>query len=83
MKFYDSKKLHKIYNFFVVLFSLTAVILAFLDLGNKINIDMFPYNYIDNSILIIFTIDYFTRFIISKDKKKFFKELFLQSYKAF
>ncbi|OAA92196.1 ion transporter [Clostridium coskatii] len=74
MKFYDSKKLHKIYNFFVILFSFTAVILAFLDLGNKINIDISPYNYIDNSILIIFTVDYFVRFIISKDKKKFFKE---------
>ncbi len=74
MKFSNFEKLHKMYNFFIILFSLIAVILAFLDLANKINIDIPPYNYIDNAILIIFTVDYFTRLIISQNKKRFFKE---------
>lgn len=68
------KKLNHIYDIIVILLAFIATVLIFLDLSNKIDIYKPPYNYIDNSILVIFTIDYFTRLIISTDKKKFFKE---------
>ncbi|MBV4423460.1 potassium channel family protein [Clostridium tyrobutyricum] len=72
MNFFNRNIMNKIYNFFIILLSLIAVILCFLDLSNKINISIYPYNYVDNIILIFFTIDYFTRLVISKSKKKFF-----------
>ncbi|MFL0198451.1 ion transporter [Clostridium sp. WILCCON 0269] len=68
----NHKKLRTIYNVTITLLSLAAVSLAFLDLSNEIKINLPPYNYINNCILIIFTIDYFIRFIIAKDKKNFF-----------
>uniref|UniRef100_UPI00403F8D11 transcriptional regulator Spx n=1 Tax=Lentilactobacillus hilgardii TaxID=1588 RepID=UPI00403F8D11 len=38
------------------------------------NIDKLPWLYFDNSILLVFTVDYFTRLFISKNKWTFFKQ---------
>ncbi|MDK8541585.1 MAG: ion transporter, partial [Enterococcus faecalis] len=64
----------KIYNYSVVVLALISIALVIFDFSNVINISDPPFNIIDNFILITFTIDYIARFIISKNKIKFFKE---------
>ncbi|EOL86805.1 ion transporter [Enterococcus faecalis] len=64
----------KIYNYSVVILALISIALVIFDFSNVINISDPPFNIIDNFILITFTIDYIVRFIISKNKIKFFKE---------
>lgn len=68
------KKLLKIlYNIIITLLALFSVILVLLDFSEVLSLDKWPWEVIDNIILIIFTIDYFTRLFLSKDKKQFFK----------
>ncbi|HCJ1291093.1 TPA: ion transporter [Enterococcus faecalis] len=64
----------KIYNYSIVVLALISIALVIFDFSNIINISDPPFNIIDNFILITFTIDYIVRFIISKNKIKFFKE---------
>jgi voltage-gated potassium channel len=64
----------KIYNYSIVVLALISIALVIFDFSNVINISNPPFNIIDNFILITFTIDYIVRFIISKNKIKFFKE---------
>ncbi|MQB62228.1 ion transporter [Lactobacillus reuteri] len=63
-----------IYNIFMALLAIISIVLIVLDYAHEINIISPPYSIIDNSILIIFTIDYFVRLFYAKDKKRFFKE---------
>ena len=63
-----------IYNIFMALLAIISIVLIVLDYAHQINIISPPYSIIDNSILIIFTIDYFVRLFYAKDKKRFFKE---------
>lgn len=58
----------------MALLAIISIILIILDYAHEINIISPPYSIIDNSILIIFAIDYFTRLFIAKDKKQFFKD---------
>lgn len=58
----------------MAMLAIISIVLIIADYAKQINITQPPYNVIDNSILIIFTIDYFTRLAISKNKKKFFKD---------
>jgi voltage-gated potassium channel len=72
LKFTEPQK--KIYNIFIMTLALIAVVMAFLDIVDKISIESnSTLHYIDTAILIIFTIDYLTRFILSENKKQFFK----------
>ncbi|EGO5992579.1 ion transporter [Enterococcus faecalis] len=64
----------KIYNYSIVVLALISIALVIFDFSYVINISNPPFNIIDNFILITFTIDYIVRFIISKNKIKFFKE---------
>lgn len=50
-----------------------SISLVIMDFSNIINIKESPFKYIDNVILIIFTIDYLVRFYIAKNKFNFFK----------
>lgn len=63
-----------IYNIFMALLAIISIVLIVLDYAHEINIISPPYSIIDNSILIIFAIDYFVRLFYAKDKKRFFKE---------
>lgn len=63
-----------IYNIFMALLAIISIVLIVLDYAHKINIISPPYSIIDNSILIIFAVDYFVRLFYAKDKKRFFKE---------
>lgn len=58
----------------MALLAIISIILIVLDYAHEINIISPPYSIIDNSILIIFAIDYFVRLFYAKDKKRFFKE---------
>ncbi|WP_034991536.1 ion transporter [Liquorilactobacillus vini] len=62
----------KIYDIFIVLLALISIVLVIADFCKQIDINSVPYVYIDNSILIVFAVDYFTRLFLAKDKKHFF-----------
>ncbi|MGF0082229.1 ion transporter [Limosilactobacillus reuteri] len=62
------------YDIFMALLAIISIVLIVLDYAHEINIISPPYSIIDNSILIIFAIDYFVRLFYAKDKKRFFKE---------
>lgn len=64
----------KIYNVLISVLAVFSIILAILDLCNVIYITERPFDIIDKSILIFFAIDYFIRFLLSKERRKFFKE---------
>lgn len=63
----------KLYNTSMAILAVISILLMLMDYSNEINIVSPPYNYIDNSILIIFAIDYLARLIFSKDKLRFIK----------
>lgn len=63
-----------IYDIFMALLAIISIVLIVLDYAHEINIISPPYSIIDNSILIIFAVDYFVRLFYAKDKKRFFKE---------
>ena len=58
----------------MALLAVVSIALIILDYAHRINITTAPYSWYDNGILVIFTIDYFVRLTLAKDKKKFFKE---------
>nr|WP_035455547.1 potassium channel family protein [Agrilactobacillus composti] len=64
---------NKIYTIFISLLALISVIMVVADFSNTININRVPYLWIDNSILIIFTLDYFGHLFTSKNKIEFIK----------
>lgn len=53
----------------MALLAIISIILIVLDYAHEINIISPPYSIIDNSILIIFAVDYFVRLFYAKDKK--------------
>ena len=67
------KKLKTVYEIAIAVLAFISVTFVILDLCSIIDLKLKPYNIIDNSILIIFTVDYVVRFIKSKDKWYFFK----------
>lgn len=54
--------------------AIISIILIVLSYGSVIDINHGYPELVNNAILIIFTIDYFARLFLAKDKKKFFKE---------
>lgn len=68
-----SKK-EKIYEIVIAILALISIILVVLDFANILSLEHGFWMWIDNAILIVFAIDYFTRLIFAKNKWKFFKE---------
>ncbi|MFT8836883.1 potassium channel family protein [Liquorilactobacillus satsumensis] len=66
----------KLYTFGIAFLALISIALVIMDYANAISIDSSPYCYIDNTILGLFTIDYFIRLIIAKNRVSFFKDNF-------
>lgn len=64
----------KIYEVFMAVLAIISIILIVLSYGAVIDINHGYPELLNNAILIIFTIDYFARLFLAKDKKKFFKE---------
>lgn len=70
----SKKNIFLAYEIIIIILAVIAVTLTILDLNNQIILEPDSYFYwIDIGILIIFTIDYFARFFLSSNKKKFFK----------
>ncbi|WP_099974926.1 ion transporter [Lactobacillus terrae] len=63
-----------IYFITTILLALVSIILLILDYSGKIDLNKQPYFFVDQLILVIFTVDYIVRFIISKNKKQFFRK---------
>ncbi|WP_066500038.1 ion transporter [Abyssisolibacter fermentans] len=68
-----NKKITVLYDIVIAILALIAVTIAFIDICGKLSPDNYILVYLDKSILIIFTIDYFTRLFLAKNKKEFFK----------
>ncbi|KDR95244.1 voltage-gated potassium channel [Peptoclostridium litorale DSM 5388] len=70
-----NKKSRIYYEVMIALLAVIAVSITFLDLMGKVDIESSPkLYYVELCILIIFTVDYFSRLFLSTDKPAFFKE---------
>lgn len=69
MKFIHSKY----YEYLIIFLAFLSIIFVVLDFSAVINLNHQPFSTIDNGILAIFTIDYFTRFYYAENKWTFFK----------
>lgn len=58
----------------MAILAIISIVLISLDYAHKIDINSMPYITIDNSILLIFAIDYFARLFNAKNKWRFFRE---------
>lgn len=66
------KEYRKIYDLLIIILALISILFVILDFSNTIDLSQQPYNIIDNTILIIFSIDYFFRLFHATNKKDFF-----------
>ena len=64
----------RLYYSTVLLLSISSIVLALLDISNVVNINIYPYSYVDKGILVFFWIDYIARFYKADNKKLFFKQ---------
>lgn len=64
----------KIYEAIMVILAIISIVLIILDYGSIININQGYPALLNNTILVVFTVDYWGRFFLAKDKKKFFKQ---------
>lgn len=69
-----TSKREKLYNFIMAILAVISIILVILDYASVITLNTGIWMWLDNSILIIFAIDYFYRLIKAKDKWKFIKQ---------
>lgn len=73
LKLNESKKFPILYEIIMALLALLAVTISFMDFTGRISVASSAFLYwLDLSILCVFSIDYFVRFISSENKKKFF-----------
>ena len=68
------KVLKSFYDVIITLLAIFSVALVFLDYSSVVNLSTMPWEMVDHIIWGIFTVDYVTRFVLSKEKKKFFKK---------
>lgn len=57
----------------MALLAVISILLITFDFAHDLNINHEPFRAVNDGILVIFAIDYFTRFYLAKDKKRFFK----------
>lgn len=70
----NKKTIKIIYEIIMSVLAFISVSIIILSLFNLINFYDEPYKTLDILILIIFTIDYFVKFFISKNKKLYFQK---------
>lgn len=68
------RQVYILYLLTMALLAVVSIILIAFDFAHELDIDQQPFKAVNDGILIIFTVDYFTRLLLAKDKKKFFKE---------
>ncbi|WP_283588176.1 potassium channel family protein [Limosilactobacillus viscerum] len=64
----------RIYESVMAIMAIISIVLILLSYSSVIDINTGYPALLNNTLLIIFAIDYFTRLYLAKDKKKFFKE---------
>ncbi|MBD7895257.1 ion transporter [Limosilactobacillus sp. Sa3CUN2] len=57
----------------MAILAVVSILLIAFDFAHELDLNTEPFKAVNNGILVIFTVDYFTRFFLAKDKKKFFK----------
>ncbi|MCM1635141.1 ion transporter [Latilactobacillus sakei] len=67
------KLLKRFYTVTITILAIISIVFVLLDYSNVIDLTATPYLAIDNTILTIFTIDYFVRLWLAADKRRFFK----------
>ncbi|MDA9471945.1 potassium channel family protein [Enterococcus sp. 5H] len=68
----NKELIHKLYIISDFIITFFWIILFILSLAGVIDITSYPFNIIDTSILIMFTISYIVRFVLAENKKKYF-----------
>ena len=66
------KLLKRFYTITIAVLAIISIIFVLLDYSSLIDLTTAPYLTIDNTILIIFTVDYFVRLWFATDKRRFF-----------
>lgn len=64
----------RLYEVIMAIMAIISIVLIVLSYGSVIDINSGYPALLNNTLLVIFAIDYFTRLYLAKDKKKFFKE---------
>ena len=64
----------RLYEVIMAIMVIISIVLIVLSYGSVIDINSGYPALLNNTLLVIFAIDYFTRLYLAKDKKKFFKE---------
>lgn len=62
------------YHILVILLALFSIGLVLMSLTGRISMIQYPYNYINNGILLFFAVDYAIRLLHAEDKKRFLIE---------
>ncbi|KRN06092.1 hypothetical protein FD15_GL001282 [Liquorilactobacillus sucicola DSM 21376 = JCM 15457] len=70
---FRTDKFEKIYDVIIIFLTVTSIVLVILDYANILQLSSPPYIYIDNSILLLFTVDFFSRLALAKSKNEFLK----------
>lgn len=67
------RQLYILYLLTMAILAVVSILLIAFDFAHELDLNTEPFKAVNNGILVIFTVDYFTRFFLAKDKKKFFK----------
>ncbi|MBB1079137.1 potassium channel family protein [Limosilactobacillus sp. STM2_1] len=60
-----------IYQIIMALLAVVSIVMLIAYYANRINIDAYPYDMIDNGIWLVFFADYFIRLILAPNKREF------------
>ena len=70
---FKTKQLSLLYEWLMSILAIISILMIVLDYAKMISINKDPYMMVDNLILILFTIDYLIRLILSVNKIEFVK----------
>ena len=73
---FKDKRFLLLYEWLMSVMAIISILMIILDYADVININHAPYKVIDNLTWCLFTLDYFTRLLIAKNKKTFFQKNF-------
>lgn len=73
---FKDKRFLLLYEWLMSVMAIISILMIILDYTDVININHAPYKVIDNLTWCLFTLDYFTRLLIAKNKKTFFQKNF-------
>ncbi len=80
---FKTKQLSLLYEWLMSILAIISILMIVLDYAKMISINKDPYMMVDNLILILFTIDYLIRLILSVNKSNLLNLTFSTSYRLF